>query len=363
MRQDDESFADVKFTGGRYEQHGLPVSSMPELERYERIIVEVAKELWRTSHSDRQRLPTRFGDQLALRLRAVRDGSVVPVLQRARGGFDLDDVFDQARDRVDAEFAKIVTGAWDDVDLPPRAMQALKRFGATLQDGEAFVFRASDPSPIRYDQSTRRRYLSRESGATVEQVGDLFGVVRALDAEDQTFRFTLPGRSAGIPGSFASREIFDDLHRALGNRETAYYRLACTYRVTAEADVVEISDVSEVEVFLSSEDQGGSRLLVLAQMPAGWNGANAPVIDLATLEVARDLIAGISDRGLTAPQVYPTESGGVQLEWHSPDQHTEVEIFAENLSMEAYHVGPSGEHHADVRGVKGILDFLEEVAP
>lgn len=362
MHEDFTPFADIKLSGGRYDQLGLPVSSVPELERYERIVIEVAKDLWKAAHSDRQRLPTRFGERLGLRLRAIDPGSVVPLLERSSDALELEDLFDRARDRVDDEFAKIVAGSWDDVRLPPRAMTTLKRFGVTLQEGEAFVFRASSDNSVRYDQSTRRRYLSRESGTNVEQEGPLFGIVHALDAE-QTFKFSLSGRTAGIPGTFTDPEIFHDLNRALSNWSTSHYRLACTYLVNAESDVVQITDVTDVEVFLSSDDTGGERLRALAQLPPGWDGTGAREIAVGALEFARDLTSAAFAEGIRTPQIYPTLSGGIQLEWHGPDRHTEVEILPGDLLVECYHLGPSGERHDDIRGVANAVRFLKGVEP
>ena len=364
MDEDVVSFTDIKFSGGRYNEPGLPVSSVPELERYERIVVEVAKAMWKDSHAGRKRLPGAFSEQLGLRLREVRGGSVTPVLERPRSSLgsvvdQVDDVFDAARDKVDEEFAKIVEGKWDAVDLPPRAHQVLRRFGASLQGDEAFVFRATAGGAVRYDQATRRRYLSQHSGDNVEVEGVLIGIIRGLDA-DNSFRLDRFGTVGAVPGCFVDESLFDELRAALSNQTTMYHRLTCVYLVNAAGDVVSIQDVSEIELFLSVEDAGGARLIELAQLNDGW-ARGAARIDLTVLEVVRDLLDALRSGDLEGPRIYPTEGGGIQLEWHGPDRHTEVEVFPD-MTVECFHMGPDGQKHLDTRGMTEIVGFLQGVA-
>lgn len=360
---DDEiiSFSDIRFSGGRYDSPGLPVSSVPELERYERIVVEVAKVLWKNAHTDRQRIPGSFAEMLGLRLREVRGGSVTPVLERSPLGSKADevgDVFTAARDQVDREFAKIVAGDWDDVDLPPRAQQALRRFGASLQHDETVIFRATSPDAVRYDSATRRRFLSRNSGDNVETEGVVVGTVRSLSA-DGTFRLGLPGSAGAVPGEYLDATMFDEFHAALNDQTTMYHRLTCSYLVNADDEIVSIQDVREIELFLSVDDAGGARLIELAQLDHSWDGLGASKIDLTVLEKVRDLLDALRSHDVSLPTMYPTEVGGVQLEWHGRDEHTEIEVFPD-LHVECFHLDTTGQSHDDTQGLDDVVRFVRK---
>jgi hypothetical protein len=39
-----------KFAGGRFDDHGLDVDVLPDLVAYKNILIETAKELWRSKH-------------------------------------------------------------------------------------------------------------------------------------------------------------------------------------------------------------------------------------------------------------------------------------------------------------------------
>ena len=74
----------LRFEGGRFDEAGYPLDALGELVRYERLVVEVARGLWMDKHPTRKRAPRHFDNALRLRLSAVEDGSVIPVLKRAR---------------------------------------------------------------------------------------------------------------------------------------------------------------------------------------------------------------------------------------------------------------------------------------
>ena len=61
----------------------MDLDVLPELLQYKRLVVELAKELWRRHNPDRERLPKNFEDSLALRFYEVRGNCVTIPLERA----------------------------------------------------------------------------------------------------------------------------------------------------------------------------------------------------------------------------------------------------------------------------------------
>lgn len=102
MGTDRRTFGSWRLRGGRYEQQGLPVEVLAEFARYERLVVDVARGLYKQRHATRQRVPRGFASSFSLRLSDIQAGSVVPILERATNEtdtlFDEDSgIFDEAR--------------------------------------------------------------------------------------------------------------------------------------------------------------------------------------------------------------------------------------------------------------------------
>jgi hypothetical protein len=86
----------------------MPLEALVELGAYRELVLGVAKELFRTSNPQRQRVPRGFAAGLQLRLRTVETGSAMPVLERVTppGRLpDFEDEFTQARDVIEEAVA------------------------------------------------------------------------------------------------------------------------------------------------------------------------------------------------------------------------------------------------------------------
>ncbi|CAL9474526.1 hypothetical protein SUDANB121_02921 [Nocardiopsis dassonvillei] len=331
-------FAHLRLVGGRFEREGLPLETVHELERYGRIVMEVAKDLWKARHPGRN-LPAGFAQALSLRLRGVKPGSVVPVITRTETSLAIEsqDILDEARDVVDEAFNKIVSGAWDQVDLPSKAMRPLKRFGASFGEKEALYLRDDNAEKkIRWDQRVRRRYLAHKNETTIEVDGAIIGTVRATDSVESTFSIVIPGHDSPVPGRYSDPALYEDLYGSQRPSNDVLVRVTCRYRRTFQGDIVDVIDVSEVDEFLKTDAPGGSRLIDLAALLPGWlDGEKGDAIDLSSIEFAREILMQVDERGLPHPRIYPTPAGGVQLEWQDPSLHVELTISSD-LSSEIF---------------------------
>lgn len=355
-------FTDLHMVGGRFETPGLPIDVISDVRRYTAMVVEVAKEIWRTRNRGRTRLPAGFVENLDLRLTKVNPGSVVPVIERRNAELDLDlpSVVDEAKEHVDRAFAAIVDGNFDAVELPPSARQALSRFGSSLRPGEQFVFRASSSEPIQYDRATRRRFLAR-GGETVAELGLVLGTIRALDTTDKSFKLVLPGEINPIVGRFSDLAMYEVLHTLHRSENDALVRLDCACRVTTDGVVVGIDDVFAAEPLVLPDQPCGKRLIELAALTKGWlDGADeGEAIGLTALEAAGESLQWVQDEGLVLPRVYPTADGKVQLEWHETADHVEA-VVGEDLSFEVFVVSASGDERTNEG--RGMAQFKEALA-
>jgi len=70
----------------------------------------------------------------------------------------------------------------------------------------------------------------------------------------------------------------------------------------------------------------GEVLQSLAELNANWDSYGAIPPSPAALERAWHYASALVERGLAMPEVFPTRSGGVQLEWHTESVEFEWEI-------------------------------------
>ena len=68
----------------------------------------------------------------------------------------------------------------------------------------------------------------------------------------------------------------------------------------------------------------------LRDLQEGWDGYGAPRIDESTISFAMSLFAALASRTIPKPSVVPTVGGGVQMEWHTPTHHVELEVERPN---------------------------------
>ena len=79
----DDAFARLRFAGGRFNSHTIPLEVLPDLAAYRKLIVEVAKMLFKQRVGTRVRVPKGFEDSFMIGLAEVQGGSsAVAVMPR-----------------------------------------------------------------------------------------------------------------------------------------------------------------------------------------------------------------------------------------------------------------------------------------
>lgn len=354
MAEPGRVFSAMRLRGGRFERRGFPLEALPELARYERLVLDVAKVLWKQSNPDRRRVPRGFAEQLQLRLTEVESGSVIPVLERGAPpgqipGPLMDDVsgiFEQARDLIEDTFAAITAGLEMPASLPLEALAGFVRFGSTLRNDERIEFRAGTDHPILYSQQVRRRLLARSAVERFQIEGLMGGRVTSVDADARTFVVTtFDGRK--VPGTYVDETVHDDLLAVLNSQAKApVVRLEGILTVNAADEVHGIDDVRSVELFELPERAWGKRLLELAHLGPGWLDGGGEPVAFSALDAAREVLQLLDDAAVDPPAITPTEDGGVHLEWSDPSRVVSAE-FSADLDILLHRYDASGSEMLD----------------
>jgi hypothetical protein len=354
--------AALRFSGGRYERGGFPLDAIDELEKYQRLIIEAAKKVWRDQNPDKQRLPKKFNDRVRLLLTSVEPGSVLPVLEREHTIIAKmpSDLLALSIGYVDEAFALIAEKQALPDDYPESMIPLTRMFGGSLSPKEKITFRYGSKRPVKYTQELRKAFL--ESQRVIDRAGSgaLIGTVRMLDAA-QEFIF-IDAEDRAISGFFSEKSIFDDLHEVHGMRDTAdLVWITCDFIFDEQREqVVRITDVAAAGTFAHSSDVWAAPLAELTLFADGWLDGEGSRVELTALLGALDLLDAITEAELEGPSIFPDLNGGVRLEWLTDDAHTTLTID-DQPHFSGYHLNVENGNEIsfdDVAGRDAALAFL-----
>ncbi len=301
-------------------------------------------------HPHRQRAPRQFS-QFSLRLTDVRQGSVVPVLQAPRGAdsplFESDDagVFDEARVLIQEALRSVEKSGVIPPTFPPNALREFSRFGRSLQEGEYISFDEGTPHAASYSQGIRRTIQELASLERFEVETLVAGQITGVYADDATFKLRLAGNGKVISGRFSSDDIVPDLRQYLD-----VSAMAPTVAVSAVAiqsinnEIIEIQDVLNIEPVLPAD--WSERLVELQKLESGWLEGAGEGINRRVLRKVESLLLELLDAGAQRPYIYPTENGGVQLEWSSEGGEVTAEVTREE-EIEIYGFSKASDEELD----------------
>ena len=218
------------FKGSRFENHYLDSDALQELINYKNLVVEIAKDLWRKKHPERERLPKNFEDSLNLKFNKLEDGSAAVPLEREVEYMDNELHFEPPRDELD-EAVELVAETTDaasrdaplPANFPKRLIRLFEDYGKTLREGESF-----EQKPVKsqkasvYSLKTRTRILERSEGK-YEDIVDIVGEIRAADLDGFSFILRLEDDSK-VPGKF-SPEQEEIITNALREHSTRRLRI------------------------------------------------------------------------------------------------------------------------------------------
>lgn len=331
-----DTFKPLRLEGGRFEQAaadgvGLPLEAAGELARYERLLIQVARHLWLQANPGRRRVPKRFDEGLRLRLTAVAEGSVVPVLDRSAPDlntrlFDPDGWVMKSQETIAETIATVV----NDQPLPDRfpmsSVPTLVQFGSSLKEDERCVLQRRDGGFVRYDQQARRHLTRIISTEEITIDGDLIGRITGAEARRQEFWFT-DRSGVVVPGRYLQRGLFPQINAVAERPEVApFVRLHCRYTTDAESRPSAIDDVRDVETVVTADDPLGTRLRELLTFTAGWLDGEGAEPAINAIEAARDFAAEVVGFAGVDLKAFPTPDGGVLLEQQTALDRWALEI-------------------------------------
>ncbi|WP_155288396.1 hypothetical protein [Rhodococcoides fascians] len=388
-------FAKVTLDGARFHNARLPVDALVELQRYQALVLESAKQAWFKENPGSE-LPDGFEDGLELTLTKVEEGSATSVLERPTTNDDLAKYYEAGRGRVEAQLRSVVEGdldldqEFDDLirDLPLLATPSFQDLGSSLQPLDSLSVSKSpgDPGkPFKLTGQIRATKLvpiveqyrlfepriltappvpepELEPAERVEAGGQVAGRVTSVNANSSTFRFTslMHGK---VKGEYSEAVTVAMLKQYLDSDA-----MAPIIRLTGDlkylgSKLIRIESVSDIDLFHIDGGPWSRRLIELASLPENWNeGLSGQTIQFSALEAARSLLQKVEELEKPEPGIFPLEDGGVQLEWSSALGVATIDISAE-LEFALYKFDASTDEFtdADTLNMDDAISFVKQV--
>lgn len=352
-------FVTLIFRGARFDGAAMPLEALPELAAYRGIVLAVAKALFQAQHQQRQRLPKGFEAGFRLVLDRVDAGSARPMVSRV---FDqgvpllpaAPDLFDAARDLVEAAIGAASHGTALPPELGKDVLARFNAFGRTLGEGESiFVASPGKREGVVYDRHVRRK-LVLQAQASYEDEVDLVGEVRAADKDVDGFWLrTEDNKKIAVT---APPLFFRLVIRSLDEGE--FVRVRGTGIFDGDGVLQRVTMATDVS--LAEEGEGAvarpgcptpieSQVDSLKALEPGWYDGSGGGYDPPALDWLAKLLKGLLDGfQLPTPYLYPTPEGVARAEWSSP----RWEIVA-NIDLKAT--------SADVIAARNDSDELHEL--
>lgn len=328
--QDQDIFARLRLTGGRFDGDGMPVETLAELAQYRELVLGVARAQFLSENPERKRVPRGFTDRLQLRLRTVEEGSAVPVLERpAQEGTLLapEDEFTRARDAIEDAVAAAEADEPPPPRFPPEALVLFNRFGQTLKPDEAIELRrGSATTGPRYTAQTRRKLVLRQKSTYQEELHGI-GWISEVDGNGMSCRIRLRlGPNSPVPAPL-DEVIFGPVRDVLEpNGEGPPVWVSGVGVFDSDQGLLRFDSIHEVSVLDEPEDLASldRRLEELASLNTGWLDGDGVRPDGDVLQRASCMLADLLTFEVPRPRVFATPEGGVQAEWTIADHEISV---------------------------------------
>jgi len=336
----EDAFARFRFAGGRFDSHTIPLEVLPDLAAYRKLVVEVAKMLFRRRMGERVRVPKGFEDSFQIGLAHVKGGSsAVAYMPRLhpvaphpsqqplkfaanQSSFDQSPYpdFDDARDYIDNLIDSVGSTGSVPREFPVELAGLFNSFGQSLHEDEFIELGFGGAKAIRYDTFIRKKIvLSRETmyenavdalfvlnGGVVAQ-----GVIHVLDVNGGSFDFQ-PSTEFEFTKAYT--------------RASAKVRLVGTGLYDKNERLRRLLSVNVIYSEGGATQPFESRLEEIRATPAGWYDDENPAPSTAAIEAMRFLLLDVSMQPIPLPHLYPLPSGGIAAEWTIGAWEASVEV-------------------------------------
>ena len=193
--------AKLHFKGERFRDHALDLTALSELGKFQRMVAETAKVLWRKANPGKN-LPRHFEDRTRLCLRKIENGSALAPLEVFIQEPEQPELWEpepvEVNEAIDLAY-RVFGAVHEDTSLPDEFPKELlteyARWGQGLSDDEVLEFAPPGKSAARVTARERER-LSALAEPPYEDEVDVTGHVLEADVRQRKFQIWLDDQTS-----------------------------------------------------------------------------------------------------------------------------------------------------------------------
>lgn len=244
--------ATVRFSGGRFQNHEMPIDSLKELERFQALLIETAKAIWHRQYPERKKLPDRFEDRFKLNVRSFQSGSTLaPLVWHRSAQMELEPIANETApdEEILREAIKLIgrfhEQGQDSIDkmdwLSPKLIHKWSELGSGLKTSERMQFGTERKKLFTVSQAAKTGVDAVAQPSDIEHK-TLVGVVVVVDVERMTCKMRMSEKSAvEVPFDVADMKI---VVMALRNRARSSLNVSGRFDGTRFLDTPRLQLVS-----------------------------------------------------------------------------------------------------------------------
>ena len=185
----------LHFSGDRYGERALDAAACGELQRFQSMVTETAKEIWRQRNPGRARLPKNFDSRTQLWLRSIEDGSTaipfeIPVDKPLVSVFEEPQINSEVTEAIDLVH-KVFLSVNHDLQLPEGCPKQLlseyARLGESLSDSCTLTFAPPKQDMALVSKRDRDRLVAIAEKSYEDEL-DITGHVLEADVRKRQFQ-------------------------------------------------------------------------------------------------------------------------------------------------------------------------------
>lgn len=242
----------LHFSGNRYGERALDAAACGELQRFQTMVTETAKALWRNKNPGRARLPKGFENRTQLWLRSIEHGSTaipfeIPIDKPLMNAVKLPQIDNEVTEAIDLVH-RVFLSVNNDVALPDECPKQLlsdfARFGESLSDSCTLTFAPPEHDLATVSKCDRDRLVAFAESSYEDEV-DITGHVLEADVKKRQFQIWVDDKT-NVIASF-SKEQEAQVTSALKDHESVRLRVRGRGEFTPEGKPRKIMQVVELD--------------------------------------------------------------------------------------------------------------------
>ncbi|MBH9978150.1 hypothetical protein H3S87_00430 [Bifidobacterium sp. W8108] len=326
----EERFLRLEFRGERFTDGLFPVSALPEVQR-------ITEAIQKTAFRESPKQEVAHIDPVLSFTKGcvVVEASVPPATNETHAALLRRSGADVAK-----QLGSFNRGNFEGIDKTTEIGKAIIDICGSLDpDDEITLISADETISITGKQHTeaKRAYdrgddfqlePSGESGPRSKRQQKLVGQFTELDAGEKSFKFKEISKDIVYQGYYGNPDDMPKIKESLNSPDKAeVVRITCDMRIQENWKQWHISGIQDISLFhIEPDSVGASRIIQIASLGRNWNDGDEPAISDVAIDAALKLLEGIAEKSLPVPGIFPTEEGGISLEWADAEQVVSVEI-------------------------------------